>query len=79
MLTSNQVVLAKIYANQAINRAKRPPELAHKMLVNALHAAIQSKADEVHQLIIAGKIGSIEYERATEQLRSWNTAWAANR
>ena len=79
-MDSNQALLARILALQAISKAQRPllPPPAERVMT-ALRSAIEDKRASVIDLASRGRFGSPEYVKARAQLAEWDSAWRSNR
>lgn len=80
MLTSNQVVLARLLAANAISKARQAPvEPPQRRVMEALREAIAGKQRELEALVLAGKLDSEVYRETKLQVERWSQAWNSNR
>ncbi|MDL5034277.1 hypothetical protein QRD43_20415 [Pelomonas sp. APW6] len=80
MLTTNQVVLARLLAANAISKASRTPvEPPQRQVMEALREAIAGKQRELEALVLAGQLDSEAYRETKRQVERWNQAWTSNR
>lgn len=79
-MDSNQTVLARILALQAISEARRP-HLSPPMerVMSALESAIEDKRTTVIDLAARGRFDAPEYIKAKAELTDWDNAWRSNR